>query len=148
MLWISKQIFRLLPVQVVETCKFSFHALQGSKVGINERITVKSSKARETSYFVEWSVICDLNHCRRIYSWPNKSCESPLLSSIFHQKTKRTLKKLLNSYFLSNVPGVPKKFLCLMLCKLKTTVFTQSAFIYSDSRFFALNFSIKQFRIG
>ena len=42
----------------------------------------------------------------------------------------------------------PKKFLCLILRKLKTTVFTQSVFTFCEFSYFSLKFDIKQSKVG
>ena len=60
------------------------------------------------------------------------------------------------SIYLDNVlyvkvitTGCPKKSARrLILCKLKTTVFTQSAFTFSEFSYFNLKFVIKQSKIG
>ena len=41
-----------------------------------------------------------------------------------------------------------KKFLCLIWCELKTTVFTRCVFTFSESSCFNLKFGIKQSKIG
>ena len=48
-----------------------------------------------------------------------------------------------------NLPGVPKTHIRrLIWCKLKTTILTQSAFIFSESSYLNLKFGIMQSKIG
>ena len=57
--------------------------------------------------------------------------------------------KLWITAIYSNLPGFPKQnFDCLIWCKLKTTVFTLSVFMFSKSSYSDLNFGIKQSKVG
>ena len=51
-------------------------------------------------------------------------------------------------HVLMIMPSVPKKFLCLVRCRLKTTVFTRPVFTLCESSYFNLKFGIKQSKIG
>ena len=50
--------------------------------------------------------------------------------------------------FFTKLLGVPKNLNCLISCKLKTTLFTGSVFIFFKLSYFSLNFGIKQSKIG
>ena len=62
----------------------------------------------------------------------------------FHVITKNTCRLQI----LTNIPDVSKKARRLILCKLITTVLTQSAFIFSESSYFILKCGIEQSKIG
>ena len=47
-----------------------------------------------------------------------------------------------------DVPGIPKNARSLIRCMLKTTIFTRSAFIFSEFSYFNLKLGIKQSKIG
>ena len=68
-----------------------------------------------------------------------------------HDKLRKQFKDVTSEYkhLLFKVPGVPKRnFKRLIWCKLKTTTFTQSVFIFSKLSYSNLKFSIKQSKIG